>query len=88
MSSNESSNDNERFAELLSRVRQGEEQAARELVERYERAVLRGVRARLGGQMRSVVRFEWISCSPFIGSLLMGLRDAKYEFSSPKDQSH
>lgn len=49
---NESSRSVGDFAELLAKVRLGDESAARVLVRRYERSVLRCVRSRLGKNMR------------------------------------
>ncbi|MEQ1828867.1 MAG: ECF-type sigma factor [Pirellula sp.] len=71
------------FADLLERVRQGDEPAASELVQRYERTVLRSVRIRLGSQMRSVLDSMDIVQSVH-RSLLVGLRNEKYQFASPQ----
>ncbi len=71
------------FAELLARVRAGDEQAAAQLVHRYERAVLRCVRSRLGHSMRVTLDSMDIVQSVH-RSLLMGLRNDKFEFSSSR----
>jgi RNA polymerase sigma factor (sigma-70 family) len=76
--------DDEKFEALIIRVRQGDESAARELVERYERAVLRTVRVRLGKSMRNALDSMDIVQSVH-RSLLIGLRDEKYQFASSKD---
>jgi len=69
------------FPHLLARVRQGDELATAELVQRYERAVLRSVRARLGKSMRSALDSMDIVQSVH-RSLLVGLRNEKYQFNS------
>jgi RNA polymerase sigma factor (sigma-70 family) len=71
------------FLEILARVRQGDETAAEELVQRYERAVLRAVRARLGKPMRSVLDSVDIAQSVH-RSLLVGLRQKRFDFDSPR----
>lgn len=80
----ESAQPDDDFADLLTRVRLGDEIASAELVQRYERAVLRSVRARLGKDMRSVLDSMDIVQSVH-RSLLLGLRDEKYQFSAPKE---
>ncbi len=71
------------FAELLAQVRQGDESAAGRLVQRYERAVLRSVRSRLGKNMRSALDSMDVMQSVH-RSLLVGLRNEKYQFSTPQ----
>lgn len=71
------------FAELLALVRQGDESAAAQLVERYQRAVLRSVRSRLGKNMRGALDSMDIVQSVH-RSLLIGLRNEKYQFSTPQ----
>jgi RNA polymerase sigma factor (sigma-70 family) len=70
------------FAELLARVRGGDETAAGELVGRYERAVLRAVRSRLGQNMRRAIDSMDVVQSVH-QSLLMGLRNQRFEMNSP-----
>jgi RNA polymerase sigma-70 factor (ECF subfamily) len=70
------------FVELLTRVRGGDETAAGELVLRYERAVLRAVRSRLGQNMRRAMDSMDVVQSVH-QSLLMGLRSQRFEMSSP-----
>ena len=69
------------FAELIARVRTGDELAAAQLVQRYERAVLRCVRSRLGHDMRRAMDSMDIMQSVH-RSLLMGLRHDKFQFST------
>lgn len=70
------------FVALLARVRGGDDAAAGELVVRYERAVLRAVRSRLGQNMRRAMDSMDVVQSVH-QSLLMGLRSQRYEMSSP-----
>jgi RNA polymerase sigma-70 factor (ECF subfamily) len=79
----ESSQSDDDFAELLALVRQGDESAASRLVERYERAVLRSVRRRLGKNMRGALDSMDVMQSVH-RSLLVGLRNEKYQFSTPQ----
>lgn len=69
------------FAELLAKVRMGDELAATQLVQQYERAVLRCVRSRLGHSMRVTLDSMDIMQSVH-RSLLLGLRNDKFQFSS------
>lgn len=78
----ESSQSDGDFAELLARVRLGDEAAAGQLVQRYERAVLRSVRSRLGKNMRGALDSMDIMQSVH-RSLLVGLRNEKYQLSTP-----
>jgi RNA polymerase sigma factor (sigma-70 family) len=71
------------FAELLAQVRQGDESAAAQLVQRYERAVLRSVRSRLGKNLRGALDSMDIVQSVH-RSLLVGLRNQKFQFSKPQ----
>ncbi len=69
------------FAELLAKVRMGDELAATQLVQQYERAVLRCVRSRLGHSMRVTLDSMDIMQSVH-RSLLLGLRNDKFQFSN------
>ena len=71
------------FANLLARVRGGDESAARELVARYERAVLRSVRSRLSPVLRSALDSMDVMQSVH-RSLLTGLRIGRFELTSPQ----
>ncbi|HZL90028.1 MAG TPA: sigma-70 family RNA polymerase sigma factor [Pirellulaceae bacterium] len=70
------------FLALVGRVRDGDETAARDLVGRYERAVLRAVRSRLGQSMRRAMDSMDVVQSVH-QSLLLGLRSQRYEMNSP-----
>ncbi len=74
------------FQSLLEKVRNGEALAIETLVERYQRAILRVVRARLGKPMRTLLDSMDIVQSVH-RSLLIGLRQDKYSISiaSPAD---
>jgi len=71
------------FAALLDLVRQGDESAASELVQRYERAVLRCVRGRLGRDLRRAMDSMDVMQSVH-RSLLIGLKNERYQLSSPQ----
>src|SRR5512145_318104 len=70
------------FVKLLARVRGGDESAAGELVQRYERAVLRAVRSRLSHHMRRAMDSMDVVQSVH-QSLLIGLRSQRFDMSSP-----
>ncbi len=71
------------FESLLARVRHGDETAAVTLVRRYERAVLRSVRGRMGKSMRGTLDSMDIVQSVH-RSLLVGLKLEKYDLSTPQ----
>jgi RNA polymerase sigma-70 factor (ECF subfamily) len=73
----------EEFLALLARVRQSDEAAASELVRRYERAVLRSVRSRLGHNMRGALDSVDVLQSVH-RSLLIGLKNERFQVSSPQ----
>jgi RNA polymerase sigma-70 factor (ECF subfamily) len=70
------------FLALVRRVREGDTTAASELVGRYERAVLRAVRSRLGQNMRRAMDSMDVVQSVH-QSLLVGLRSQRFDMSSP-----
>jgi len=70
------------FLALVGRVREGDKTAASELVGRYERAVLRAVRSRLGQNMRRALDSMDVVQSVH-QSLLIGLRSQRFDLSSP-----
>lgn len=65
------------------RVRAGDESAACELVQRYERTVLRSVRSRLGKSMRRTLDSADVLQSVH-RSLLIGIKNERYHVSSPQ----
>jgi len=71
------------FLNLLARVRGGDDSAAGELIERYEKAVLRSVRSRLGRSMRGAMDSMDVMQSVH-RSLLIGVRNARFQFASPQ----
>lgn len=71
------------FLDLLSRVRGGDDDAAAELVRRYERAVLRSVRSRLGRSMRSAMDSMDVMQSVH-RSLLTGVKSQRFQLASPQ----
>ena len=71
------------FLDLVARVRGGDDSAAAELVQRYERAVLRSVRSRLGKSMRSAMDSMDVMQSVH-RSLLTGVKNKRFELASPQ----
>lgn len=69
--------------DLLARVRGGDDAAAAELVQRYERAVLRSVRSRLGKNLRSAMDSMDVMQSVH-RSLLTGVKNERFQFASPQ----
>jgi RNA polymerase sigma-70 factor (ECF subfamily) len=72
------------FAELLRAVRAGDQRAAAELVRRYEPAIRRVVRLRLGdARLRRVVDSQDI-CQAVLGSFFVRAALGQYDLSSPE----
>jgi RNA polymerase sigma factor (sigma-70 family) len=71
------------FLDLLARVRGGDDSAAAELVQRYERIVLRSVRSRLGKDMRSAMDSMDVMQSVH-RSLLTGVKSQRFQLASPQ----
>src|SRR5262245_42516856 len=71
------------FVKLVKRIRQGDESAVSELVGRYERAVLRCVRSRLGTSIRSALDSMDVVQSVH-RSLLIGIRNQRFQLTSPQ----
>ena len=74
---------NDEFVMLLARVRQGDESAVGELIRRYERAVLRSVRSRLGKKMRRAMDSMDVLQSVH-RSLLVGIKNQRFQVTSPQ----
>jgi RNA polymerase sigma factor (sigma-70 family) len=72
------------FLDLVARVRGGDDSAAAELVQRYERAVLRSVRSRLGKSMRSAMDSMDVMQSVH-RSLLTGVKNQRFRFATPQE---
>jgi RNA polymerase sigma factor (sigma-70 family) len=73
----------EDFAALLARVRGGDDAATAELVQRYERAVLRSVRSRLSRSMRGAMDSMDVMQSVH-RSLLTGVKNERFQLTTPQ----
>jgi RNA polymerase sigma factor (sigma-70 family) len=71
------------FADLLARVRGGDDVATAELVRRYERAVLRSVRSRLSQSMRGAMDSMDVMQSVH-RSLLTGVKNERFQLTTPQ----
>jgi RNA polymerase sigma-70 factor (ECF subfamily) len=72
------------FPELVRRVRSGDANAATELVRRYEPAIRRVVRVRLGGRMAAL--FDSMDvCQSVLGSFFLRMAAGQYTLESPED---
>jgi RNA polymerase sigma factor (sigma-70 family) len=75
--------DGDSFAEFIRRIRAGDNQAARELVERYEPVIRREVRLRLRDQ-RLASRFDWTDvCQSVMASFFVRAAAGRYELEQP-----
>jgi RNA polymerase sigma factor (sigma-70 family) len=72
------------FAELLERARQGDASALTELVRQYEPEIRLAARVRLGPALRPYVDSMDLVQSVH-GSLIRGLRQNRFDFSSPEE---
>ena len=71
------------FAEFMGRIRAGDDQAARELVERYEPVIRREVRLRLR-DLRLASRFDWTDiCQSVMASFFVRAAAGQYELEQP-----
>jgi RNA polymerase sigma-70 factor (ECF subfamily) len=72
------------FAELVRRVRGGDADAAAELVRRYEPAIRRVVRVRLGGRMAAL--FDSMDvCQSVLGSFFLRVAAGQYTLETQED---
>src|SRR3954447_5404398 len=70
------------FAELIRRARHGDPQAARELIGKYEPAIRREARLRLGPRLRP--QFDSMDlCQSVLGSFFVRIAAGQYDFESP-----
>ncbi len=77
--------DDSSFHDLIRRVRAGDQQAAEELVARYEPAIRRTVRARLrDAQLRRLLDSTDI-CQSVLGSFFVRAALGRYELERPQD---
>ena len=72
------------FADLVRRVRAGDPDAATDLVRRYEPAIRRVVRVRLGGRVGAL--FDSMDvCQSVLGSFFLRAAAGQYAIDSPAD---
>lgn len=72
------------FADLVRRVRTGDPDAAAELVRRYEPAIRRVVRVRLGGRVGAL--FDSMDvCQSVLGSFFLRAAAGQYALDTPAD---
>jgi len=72
------------FSDLVKRVRGGEPEAAAELVRRYEPAIRRVVRVRLGGRMAAL--FDSMDvCQSVLGSFFLRVAAGQYTLETQED---
>jgi RNA polymerase sigma-70 factor (ECF subfamily) len=71
------------FADLIQRVRSGDETAATELVQRYEPAIRRSARLRLNPRLRRVCDSMDL-CQAVLGSFFVRVAAGQYELDSPE----
>jgi RNA polymerase sigma factor (sigma-70 family) len=75
--------DGDSFAEFIRRIRAGDNQAARELVERYEPVIRREVRLRLQDD-RLASRFDWADvCQSVMASFFVRVAAGQYDLEQP-----
>src|SRR3989442_13644649 len=72
------------FAELMSRVRAGDQDAATELVRRYEPAIRRAVRFRLGDTRMAAVLDSMDVCQSVLASFFVRAASGQYEVDQPE----
>jgi RNA polymerase sigma-70 factor (ECF subfamily) len=71
------------FTELIRRIRAGDALAARELIRRYEPAIRREARLRLGPSLRPL--FDSMDlCQSVLGSFFVRVVAGQYELESPR----
>jgi RNA polymerase sigma factor (sigma-70 family) len=77
--------ESESFAELVQRVRAGDPDAATELVRRYEPAIRRVVRVRLGGGRLAALFDSMDVCQSVLGSFFLRVAGGQYALDTPED---
>jgi RNA polymerase sigma-70 factor (ECF subfamily) len=71
------------FADFIRRIRAGDDQAARELVERYEPVIRREIRLRLR-DLRLASRLEWNDiCQSVLASFFVRAAAGQYDLAQP-----
>jgi RNA polymerase sigma factor (sigma-70 family) len=73
------------FAELVQRVRAGDPDAATDLVRRYEPAIRRVVRVRLGGGRLTALFDSMDVCQSVLGSFFLRAAAGQYAIETPED---
>ncbi len=77
--------DGNAFAEFIRRIRAGDDQAARELVERYEPVIRREVRVRLRDP-RLNTRFDWTDvCQSVMASFFVRAAAGQFDLGQPDE---
>src|SRR5262247_3045690 len=71
------------FADFVGRIRAGDEQAATDLVGRYEPAIRRAVRARLGDRRLRRVLDSMDLCQSVLASFFAGAAAGRYDLGRP-----
>jgi RNA polymerase sigma factor (sigma-70 family) len=77
--------DPESFAELVQRVRAGDPDAAADLVRRYEPAIRRVVRVRLGSGRLAALFDSMDVCQSVLGSFFLRAAAGQYSIDTPED---
>ncbi|HKB04125.1 MAG TPA: sigma-70 family RNA polymerase sigma factor [Gemmataceae bacterium] len=73
------------FSELVKRVREGDPDAAAELVRRYEPAIRRAVRVRLHGGRLAALFDSMDVCQSVLGSFFLRAAAGQYALDTPTD---
>jgi RNA polymerase sigma-70 factor (ECF subfamily) len=74
----------ETFAELMQRVRTGDQDAATTLVQRYEPAIRRAMRFRLSGSKMGAVLDSVDICQSVMASFFIRAASGQYELDTPE----
>jgi RNA polymerase sigma factor (sigma-70 family) len=74
----------ETFAELMQRVRAGDQDAASSLVKRYEPAIRRAMRFRLSGSKLGTVLDSVDICQSVLASFFIRAASGQYELETPE----
>lgn len=80
--------DNESFPDLMRRVRDGDGEAAAELVRRYEPEIRREVRLRLGDPRLYRVLDSMDICQSVLASFFVRAASGQYELEQPEQLLH
>src|SRR4051812_5170268 len=74
----------ETFAELMKRVRAGDQDAATTLVKRYEPAIRRAMRFRLSGSKLGTILDSVDICQSVLSSFFIRAASGQYELDTPE----